>query len=115
MTAETRQTMPPPPALASQWIVLARDLTMAWRGERIEGPAGTLYCVRDGARFASEFANRESDVILIDDATARELIVERDRVKEELRQAAEEARRLRQEAELAEAARQAKRDSLLAL
>lgn len=107
------------------WIVLTRDLNFVYRDtDRVVGGPGDIFRITDGERFRSEFdpghpvasrTNADPGFLLLDDATAAELIAERDALAEAYRAQAAQAQAARAEAERAEAERVARREALSAL
>ncbi len=102
-----------PPATVT--VILTRDLNMNWRGQKIKGPAGSLFDVTDAERFVAEFGKRPNDLVILSDSEAWELRQAQDKEYRRVKAEQAEAERLRKIEADAEAERQARRDALLAL
>lgn len=101
--------------MSEQSFIATRNLDMNWRGQKVKVVRGAVVTMGDGERFATEFADRPDDLILIDATTAAELRAEQARITDQREAAkAKAAAEAKARAE-AEAQRQAKRDALLAL
>lgn len=107
------------------WIVLTRDVNFVYRDtDRVVGGPGDIFRITDGDRFRSEFdpghpvasrTNADPGFVILDDATAQELIAERDALVEQYRRQARASELARVEAARAEAERVARREALSAL
>jgi hypothetical protein len=105
--------MSKPPPVAT--VLAMRDVDANWRGQKLVGPAGSLFVVSDADRFRSEFGTRTDEFLILTEAEAWELTEARDKELLRLQGERAEAERLRLIEAEAEAERQARHDALIEL
>jgi hypothetical protein len=96
-------------------IVLTRDLDMNWRGQKIKGPAGSLFDVTDAERFIAEFAGRTDDLVILSEGEAWEMRQAEEKERHRVRAEQAETERVRLIEAEADAERQARHDALIEL